>query len=142
MAANSSIRSDVVLIKLILHLYQQKSICIILMFWLKPEAIAKRSSVKKVLLKFSQNSPENTCNRDSFLTKLQAWGLLFFEKESPRQVFSCEFCEIFKNTFFIKTSPVAASWLPTITWFVALALHPQFYLLVRMYMKKHLNNRN
>ena len=40
MPANSSIRSDVVLIKLILHLYQQKSICIILMFWLKPEAIA------------------------------------------------------------------------------------------------------
>ena len=35
-----------------------------------------------------QNSPQNTCARISFLIKLQA------------QVFYCEFCEIFKNTFF------------------------------------------
>ena len=30
----------------------------------------------------------------------------FTKKET--QVFSCEFCEIFKNTFFYKTLPVAA----------------------------------
>ena len=64
---------------------------------------------KRGAFKISQNSHQNTCNRDSFLTKLHVWDLLFFEKESPRQVFSCEFCEIFRNTFFIKTSPVAAS---------------------------------
>ena len=28
----------------------------------------------------------------------------FIEKETPAQVFSCEFCEIFKNTFFIEHS--------------------------------------
>ena len=28
-----------------------------------PEAVAQRSSVKKVFLKISQNSPENTCTR-------------------------------------------------------------------------------
>ena len=53
-----------------------------------------------MLLKISQNSHENTCARASFLIKLQAWGL---------EVFSYEFCEIFKNNFFYKTPPVAAS---------------------------------
>ena len=24
----------------------------------------------------------------------------FFKKETPKQVFSCEFCKIFKNTYF------------------------------------------
>ena len=31
------------------------------------------------------------------------------KKEILAQVFSCEFCEIFKNTFFYRTPPVAAS---------------------------------
>ena len=35
------------------------------------------------------------------------WGLKpeacnFIEEETPTQVFSCKFCEIFKNTFFIE----------------------------------------
>ena len=29
-------------------------------------------------------------------------------KETPTQVFPCEICEIFKNNFFHRTSPVAA----------------------------------
>ena len=57
------------------------------------EAVAKRCSVKKVLLEISQNSQENSFVRISFLTKLQ-------EKGTLAQVFSCEFCEISKNTFF------------------------------------------
>ena len=47
------------------------------------EAVARRCSVKKVFLKISQNSQEN-------------------KKETLAQVFSCEFCEIFKNAFFIE----------------------------------------
>ena len=47
-------------------------------------------SVKKVFLKISQISQENTC--------------LFFNKvaglQNPTQMFSCEICEIFKNTYF------------------------------------------
>ena len=35
-----------------------------------------------------------------FLIKLQAAGCNFIEKETLAQVFSCEFCEISKNTFF------------------------------------------
>ena len=34
----------------------------------------------------------------------------FIKKETLTQVFSCEFCEIFKSTSFYTTPPVAASW--------------------------------
>ena len=40
-----------------------------------------------------RNLQENTFNRVSFLIK-------FIKKETLAQVFSCEFCEIFKNTVF------------------------------------------
>ena len=33
---------------------------------------------------------------------------LFFNRETLAQVFSCGFCEIFKNTFFHRIPPVAA----------------------------------
>ena len=33
----------------------------------------------------------------------------FIKKETLAQVFSYEFCEIFQNTFFYRTPPVAAS---------------------------------
>ena len=57
----------------------------------RPEVLCK-----KVVLNILQNSQENICARVSFLTKLQA-------------VFSYEFCEISKNTFFYRTPLVAAS---------------------------------
>ena len=67
-------------------------------------------SVKKVFLEISENSQENTCARVSFLIKLQASAsaINFIKKETLAQVFSCEFCEIPKNTFFYRT-PVATS---------------------------------
>ena len=37
--------------------------------------------------------------------------LFFIKKETLAQVFSCEFCEISKNTFSYRTPPVAASGL-------------------------------
>ena len=49
-----------------------------------------------MFLDISQNSQENTCVRVSFLIKLQAWGRL----QTLAQVFSFEFYEISKNTFF------------------------------------------
>ena len=39
--------------------------------------------------------------------RLKAYN--FIKKDSLAQVFSCEFCEISKNTFFYRTPPVAAS---------------------------------
>ena len=32
----------------------------------------------------------------------------FLQKETPTQVFSCEICEIYKNTLFYRTLPVVA----------------------------------
>ena len=45
---------------------------------------------RKVFLEISQNSQENTSARVFFNSK----------KETQAQVFSYEFCEISKNTFF------------------------------------------
>ena len=61
------------------------------------EVVAQTCSVKKVYLEISQNSQENICARVSFLIKL---ACNFIKKETLAQVFSCEFCEISKNTIF------------------------------------------
>ena len=47
-----------------------------------------KSSRSKVFWKPSQNSQENICAGVSFLYEIT---------ETPAQVFSCEFCEIFIN---------------------------------------------
>ena len=47
---------------------------------------------KKVFLEILQNSQENTCATVSFFCN-------FIRKETLAQVFSCEYCEISKNTF-------------------------------------------
>ena len=44
-----------------------------------------------------------------FLIKLQALKLTTYQKETPTQALSCEICENFKNIFFNRTPPVAAS---------------------------------
>ena len=73
------------------------------------EKVVRRGSVKKAFLKISQNSQGKTCARVSFLIKLQASACNFIKKETLAQVFSCEFREIFKNTYFDRTTLVAAS---------------------------------
>ena len=44
--------------------------------------------MKKLFLKITQYSQENTC------------GVFFQQKEVATQVFSCEYCKIFKKTYF------------------------------------------
>ena len=73
------------------------------------EAVVRRCCVKKVFLETSQNSQEDTCARVSFLIKFQAESSNFIKKETLAQVFSCEFCEISKNTFSHRTPLVIAS---------------------------------
>ena len=53
---------------------------------------------KKVFLKILGSSQDNICARVSFLIKLQTETCNFIKKET--QVLSCEFCKIFKNTYF------------------------------------------
>ena len=43
-----------------------------------------------------------------FLIKLQVLRSAQLLKKTPRQVFSCEICYVFKNTFFYRIPPVAA----------------------------------
>ena len=67
-----------------------------------PEAVARGCSVKKMLLKISQNSQENNCVGVFLQYSCRAEALHFTKKETPTQVLSCELCENFKNTFFIE----------------------------------------
>ena len=69
------------------------------------EAVTRRCSVKKVFLEHRKTHvPE-----PPFLKLLKAQECNFIKKENLAQVFSCQFCEISKNTFSYRTSPVAAS---------------------------------
>ena len=68
-----------------------------------PEVFCK----KGVLKNFTKFTGKNLYQRP-FLKKLQAPATLL-KKESLAQVFSCEFCETFKNTFFYRTPLAAAS---------------------------------
>ena len=64
---------------------------IYVMLVLRTEAATRGVLWKKVLLKISQNLQENTCAR-----------VYTLKKEILERVFSCQFYEIFKNTFFTK----------------------------------------
>ena len=51
-----------------------------------------------------------------FTGKHLCWSLFLhckacnvIKKETPKQVLSCEYCEVFKNSFFYRTPPVAPS---------------------------------
>ena len=52
---------------------------------------------RKLSLDISENSQENTCGRVSYEFAGRSATLL--KKETLAQLFSCEFCEISKNTF-------------------------------------------
>ena len=58
--------------------------------WACAEAVVRKCCLKKVYLEISQNSRENTCARVSLLKKTLA------------QMFSCQFRNISKNTFYYK----------------------------------------
>ena len=63
-----------------------------------------------MFLKISQNSQE-TPVLDSFLIKLQAESSNFIKKEILAQLFSCEFCKFFKNTYLIEHMRRTASYV-------------------------------
>ena len=74
-----------------------------------------------MFLEILQNSQENTCARSSFLIKLQADARNFIRNEALAQVFSCEFCEISKNTSFKEHLQTTASVSSYISLFIELA---------------------
>ena len=60
--------------------------------------------IKKVFLKFSKNSPENTCARAPFYKKFAGPSLNFVKKETLAQVFSCGFWKIFSDCFYCEVT--------------------------------------
>ena len=76
--------------------------------------IISRGSHAEVLCKkgafrnFTKFTGKHLC-RVSFSINLQVEACNFIKKEALTQVFSYEFCKIFKNIFFYRTPPVAAS---------------------------------
>ena len=73
------------------------------------EAATKRCSVNKLFLKILQNSQKNTFVRVSFFNEVSGLRPATLLKKTLAQVFSYEFCEIFKNTFFTKHLRTTAS---------------------------------
>ena len=66
-------------------------------------------SIKKVLLKISQNLRENTCAQVLFFNKVACLKpATLLKYEIPVQLFSYEFWEFFKNTFSIEHARPAA----------------------------------
>ena len=63
------------------------------------EAVVQICSVNQVFLEISQNSQENTCARVSFFNKVAGIAGNYIKKETLVQVFTCDFCDISKNTF-------------------------------------------
>ena len=68
----------------------------------KIQSIRKHNKLQRWCL--GEASQGNTCTSVSFLIKRN-----FIKKETLAQMFSCEFWDIFKNTFFYGTPLVAAS---------------------------------
>ena len=63
--------------------------------------VGLRCFVKKVLLSFAKFTGKHLC-WSLLLTKVAGWRPANFLIEgTPAQVFSCELCEIFQNTYFV-----------------------------------------
>ena len=65
-------------------------------------------------------------------------GLQFIKKETLVQAFFCEICEIFKNTFFYRTPPVAASGSSLKKMFKKRLRHRCFLVNVAIFLKTSL----
>ena len=86
-------------------------------------SIDRRYPVTKKL-----NFQRNTCARVSFLINLQIEASCFIKKGTLTQMFSCEFCEIFKDSFLIEQ-----------LWWLLLVLFRKFHRLHRKALAKKLN---
>ena len=59
-------------------------------------------SVKKFLLKTLQNLQEKKSMLESLFNKDAGLRLLVYQKETPEKVFCFEFCDFFKNSYFVE----------------------------------------
>ena len=68
------------------------------------------SNKKKMFLEISKNPQESTC-ASLFLSKVVGLRFATLLIKTLTQVFSCEFCRIFRNTLFYRTPPNDFSWI-------------------------------
>ena len=86
-------------------LNRQKQPLDICSFW-------RAESVKQSVLKnFPNFAGKNVC-WSLFLIKLEFWGPKTLLKKTPTQVFSCEICKIFRNSYFPEDLQTACSETP------------------------------
>ena len=71
------------------------------------EEVFSKNRKVGVLKNFAKFTGKHPCQ--SLLIKLQAEVCNFIKKETAAQVFSCEFCEHFKNTFLTEHLWITAS---------------------------------
>ena len=64
------------------------------------EAVVWMCFVKKVFLEISQKSQENTCARESFLIKLQAWPATLLKKSLWHRCFPVNFAKFPRTPSF------------------------------------------
>ena len=69
----------------------------------------RRCSMKKGVLKNFAKSTGKHLSQSIFFNKVAGLTCIFIKKETLAQVSSCEFCEIFQNTFFIEHLRATAS---------------------------------
>ena len=79
--------------------------------------------IKKVVFKNFAKFAGKYLSQSLFLIKLQAEACNFIKKKALVQVFSCEFCEIFKNIFLTEHL-----WVTVSAWFMK---YPSRYLLAQ-----------
>ena len=107
-----------------------------------PDAVTQKSSVRKMFQEILQNSIKRHLCHSLFFNKVagpRPEACNFIKKEALAQVFSCEFCEISKNTFSCRTPRVAASD------FAAFGLNMEIYsvnLRIQPKRKKIVTNQN
>ena len=66
------------------------------------EAAVHRCSSKQVFLKISQCSQKTPVFESLFNKAGALKAYIFIKKEIPTQVFSCQYCKIFKNSFLVE----------------------------------------
>ena len=103
-----------------------------------------------LVLKTLRNSrPEVFCEKGflknfPIFTGKHLWQSFFFQacnfikKETLVQVFLCEFCKIFKSTFFHRTPPVAAS-RHSILWKPFVSTEPSRIFYYQYFINMHLS---
>ena len=76
--------------------------------WASPANRASSLPYEQLLKKFEIFTGKHLC-WSPFLMKSMILISHFMKKETPIQVFFCEYCKIFQNSFFHRKPPVASS---------------------------------